>query len=485
MNTRLILIQAMFLIFLLFIAGFNEIVFAQNPAAQPRLEADPKAEYFAENLNPSYWRSLFDLAYWAGGDGDAEKAADDFVPVIKELYSVTSSMNDLQKGEAVLNFMHNNLLRTYHVKQSSLKTLLSSGSFNCVSSSVLYAILGTAVGLDVSGVNTVDHAFCLVSIDDRDIDVETTNAYGFDPGKKVEFQDRFGKTTGFSYVPPANYRDRSTIKLVNLFALILQNRIADAEDVGDYAAAVGPAVDRWVLLGGGPGTEFEDLIIRMLNYGTMLSRAGLEEDALAWAEMGISAYGPHEKWDEFINGVVNNMLVKLIRSGRTEEARMRLDEFKPRLTQQAVLAMELMVSDTELLDALDAVKAGGSEEDFKAVLRDVRLGGAVAEERILEVELDWRLGGINGIAGTEGWEAAYNAVSAAIAEMGRLPQLMKAQGVYLSNWKAELYNAAVRAFNAGRISEANALALQAADKFPDEAVFQSLIKSTEQALNRQ
>jgi hypothetical protein len=99
------------------------------------------------------------------------------------------------------------------------------------------------------------------------VDVETTILYGFDPGTKREFRDAFGKATGFAYVPPGNYRDRTAIDRRTLFSLVLANRIFDAESSGRFFEAVGLAADRWALLGGGPGVPFEELVDRMVNYG--------------------------------------------------------------------------------------------------------------------------------------------------------------------------------------------------------------------------
>ena len=466
---------------ILFVAA--QLSFAQGSDNQPRLAADPRAYSFAESFDGENWRSLIELAYWCSGDSGWESAADKINPAVNELSDLVAAMDDREKGEAVLQFMHEHFLSVYHVQQSSLDTLLSSGRFNCVSSAVLYTILGTAVGLEVAGVNTIDHAFCSVKAGDEHIDVETTNPYGFDPGKKNEFQDGFGKTTGFSYVPPANYRDRSFINVLTLFSLILQNRIADAESEDRYVDAVGIAVDRWVLLGGGPGAVYEDVIIRMLNYGTLLSRAGREEDALAWAYKGVLAYGEHPKWNDFIDGVANNLLLKLVRRGQLEEARERLDSLKLRLTADAVQSLELMVCDAELLAALDEVMTGGADSDFLEVLNRIRLDEVISAGRLQEVELNWRLHRIRLIAESEGWAAANNAAEEAISEMGRLPQLESARRIYYSNQKAVLYNAAADAFNSRLYDEARTLTEQAMLEFPGDTDFQSLLSTIERALS--
>ena len=460
-------------------ASSNEPV----PGRRPRLAPDPMAYYFADNLDTDNWRSLFGLAFWASEKPEWQADADLFETRISSFIKEAAVMDERERAEAVLEFIHDEFLTRYRLKQSSLPLLLDGGSFNCLSSAVLYTIIATAAGLDVSGVNTVDHAFCSVSINGEQIDVETTNRYGVDPGKKKEFKDDFGKVTGFSYVPPANYRDRTSIDRLHLFALILQNRIADLEEDGRFAEAVGPAADRWILLGGGDGAAFEDLITRMLNYGTKLSRSGREADALEWARTAAAVYGQHPKWNDFIDGTVNNLLVKLVRSGRLEDARSSYNAYRPRLSSTAAAELDYMITDSVLIAALDAVKAGGSDEDFTAALSRAEQSGVLPAERLYEIELNWRLYRISTVAKTEGWLAAYTAVEAAVSELGEDPQLLKAGRVYLSNHKAEIYNTAADAFNKGNYQQALALAESAAADYPDEALFRNLLRSIEKAVS--
>ena len=64
-----------------------------------------------------------------------------------------------QRAEATLAFMHGKILRRYDEKQTRLDVLLARGSYNCVSSGVLYATLIKALNLRVWGIRTADHSF--------------------------------------------------------------------------------------------------------------------------------------------------------------------------------------------------------------------------------------------------------------------------------------------------------------------------------------
>jgi tetratricopeptide (TPR) repeat protein len=106
-----------------------------------------------------------------------------------EARSVTaSSKSAAEDGARLLKFLHAGAMaKGYKAEQSDLHVLLDTGVFNCVSSAVLYTVIGQRLGLDVRAVETPQHVFCILNTRDRRIDVETTNARGFDadPKRKV------------------------------------------------------------------------------------------------------------------------------------------------------------------------------------------------------------------------------------------------------------------------------------------------------------
>lgn len=82
-------------------------------------------------------------------------------------------------------------------------------------------------GIKATPVQTTEHVFIVVHFPDgSNVDVETTNAYGYDPGKKKEVLDELGKITGFSYVKQKNYKNRINISLKSLLLLPVHNRSA-------------------------------------------------------------------------------------------------------------------------------------------------------------------------------------------------------------------------------------------------------------------
>jgi transglutaminase-like putative cysteine protease len=196
-------------------AVFTASLAAQNAAPVfPRLEASAEAvRYGGEaasdtaGVDTLSWQEAGAIALWASLEetADAPKAAD-YQAKLEALAGelVSGLPEDLrERAEYVLTWMHEHCLSRYAAQQSRIDTLLDNGRYNCVSSAVLYAVLARSAGITVSGVATRDHAFATVHIPGsegavEDIDVETTNKFGFDPGSRTEFHDQFGNTTGFA-----------------------------------------------------------------------------------------------------------------------------------------------------------------------------------------------------------------------------------------------------------------------------------------------
>jgi tetratricopeptide (TPR) repeat protein len=321
---------------------------SQNKAPFPRLEPDLKAlEYNRLFTEQGFsWINLAEISLWASGDTSASnlekiRAAAETIKKSPDL-----PKTDIEKAEFILNYMHKNILKSYSLNQTRVDTIFSGGRFNCVSSAVLYMIFCDSEGIYTTGVITKDHAFITVHIGETDIDVETTNLYGFDPGNKKEFHDSKGNVTGFSYVPPRNYRDRQTINKLELISVILNNRISELEKKGNYAEAVVLAVDRAALVLGGAsivetGTKPDDslfidprheLMDRLFNYGGMILREGREEDVLRWTAAASSKYHNNDRWQELIQAAVNNRITKLIKAGKLQEAGDFLEDQKAQLS---------------------------------------------------------------------------------------------------------------------------------------------------------
>jgi hypothetical protein len=384
-------------------------------AAGPRLAAqgfpsmtpDPLAAEFARRgVAADYsWENLAEIALWASAVGDtgtaAQSSAAHMTALRQAVEELRASGADLAHdaeaaGDYILAYMHRKFLRSYSTLQTRLDTLFSNGRYNCVSSAVLYLILAQSQGLAVRGVITKDHALATVYQGDESWDVETTNAYGFDPGNRREFHDQFGKATGFTYVPARNYRDRTSVSPLELVSLILSNRIAELESRSRYAEAVPLALNRAALLAGRPavGGFFtdpqKDLRDRLLNYGAALLNSGKEDEGLSWAAHAEAAFlqaagQTDNRWQEYLNALVNNRVAKLCRARNYGEARRFLTENQALLDPAAYRGLEIQVTDGELVTLVSGIKQAGETADILARLDRAEAAGLLPAARTREL----------------------------------------------------------------------------------------------------
>lgn len=166
------------------------------------------------------------------------------------------------RAESILPFLHRTLFKEYREDATTVDGIIDTGYFNCVSSAVVYLLAARVFVLPMKGVQTPDHAFCVLTVGGRDIDVETTNPFGFDPGTSKKFRSSFTKTTRFVYVPPQDYARRKTITEKDLVGLILHNRAVEMQRQGRHLEALRLALDRAT---GFPGTDASEFLANCAN----------------------------------------------------------------------------------------------------------------------------------------------------------------------------------------------------------------------------
>jgi hypothetical protein len=480
------------LISLPFMALLGAALPAQNQAVFPSLEPDSRAEAYARRGAGGYsWEDLAEISLWASiteggpsapavhtgtgsaGSADGEALMARLRDAVRELRNSPELPQGLrERGEYILGWMHRKFLKTYSLQQTRLDALLTGGRYNCVSSAVLYLVLGTASGLEIRGVMTKDHAFAAVRAGDEWIDVETTNPYGFDPGNRKEFQDQFGRVTGFAYVPSGNYRDRAVIGAVELISLIFSNRIAELERRGRFAEAVPLAISRGgLLLGGGekrpaPGGGtlsggaaevgetppfFEDprrdVLNRIFNFGASLLQGGKEDEALRWAALAAPRYPDGERWQEYILAAANNRMIRQIRGGRFAEARDRLNLLAPDLNAANFTRLDMALTNAELTDGAAKIKTTGDAEAVIAAIdraegRRLLPAGRAGELRLFAVEKGAAL-----LSAGRDWAGAAAWLEKAMERYGPGPRLEQNLRNARSNLAADYHNRFAEAWN--------------------------------------
>jgi hypothetical protein len=480
---------------------------AQNQSAFPSLEPDSRAEAYARRGAVGYsWEDLAEIGLWASateggqaasaasagtgpaGSAEAEALMDRLREAVQELLnSPEFPPEPREQGDYILSWMHRRFLKTYSLQQTRLDTLLAGGRYNCVSSAVLYLILGAAADLEIRGVMTKDHAFAALRAGDEWIDVETTNPYGFDPGNRKEFQDQFGRVTGFAYVPAKNYRDRASISPVELISLIFSNRIAERERQGRFAGAVPLAISRGgLLLGGGedrpapgrgasgdgePVPFFEDprrdVMNRIFNFGASLLKGGKEDEALRWAALAAPRYPDEERWQEFIFAAANNRLIKQTGADRLAEARESLNLLAPELGAAYFTRLDMVLTDRELMEGASNIKTTGEAEALisaidEAEARQILPPRRAGELRTFAVEMAASI-----LSAGRDWAGAVAWLAGALERYGPSPRIEQNLRNARSNLAVDYHNRFAAAWNGRDREAAEQILEEGLSLFPD------------------
>jgi hypothetical protein len=398
----------------------------------PELSPLPVASVLAHSDEPLPLDTLIDSALVLSGTPEAsmgpvrqllQRHVEDF------RVETTGIADERRLGEAALEYLFRNVIKTYSLMEARVNVALGTGVYNCVSSTVLYMILARSVGLVVSGVRTSDHAFCTVTVNDSPLDVETTTPYGFDPGTKKEFKDAFGKVTGFSYVPPSNYRDRKPVRDKELLALIPYDRASMEIQSGNYQAAVQPLATAYSMVA---SEEFlRAMSISISDWAAFLGINSQFDTALTLLKDAKAAYGSNIELDRRMSDVYYNNILSLVEKNALQDAESRLGN-SPR--------------DTPLDDA--------SWMDLSVLLLQTRSENA---------------------AKSGGYAEAAAIVSQAIEKLGRDSRLLHMYEVYVHNQFATLYNSR-------RYADAKDVLTMAINVYPASQTFSQDLSAVQKAL---
>ncbi len=122
----------------------------------------------------------------------------DYDRQIKSSVSFTSSESIAKQ---VFDFMHKNILKKYVESATTLDTVLTSGQYNCLSSTLMFNSLLELNGVEPEMVILPTHVYSLIDLYSKEIDVENTTPNGFDVANNPGAQEALKAITGFNYTP--------------------------------------------------------------------------------------------------------------------------------------------------------------------------------------------------------------------------------------------------------------------------------------------
>jgi len=464
--------RRIFFIVILFTGIFFFTVSLPAEVSFPRLTSDDFYSSYTNRTEPLPADRISEIALFVSGVElkNISEYQNKIELILAEINDfVDFSQSTYHIGEEILEYLHSDYLTRYDEFQTRLDVLLDTGKYNCVSSAVLYFIILRNYQIQVTGVATKDHVFCSVFDGKNKIDVETTNPYGFDPGRRKEFSDAFGKT-GFSYVPPGNYSLRWEVEERKFLSYILQNRIAELEKKKLYSDAVELSVDRYAL--SGDADSFKEMFQEFVNYAGFLNENKEYSSGIAFIELAAQEYGLTPELLNVSEILINNKIVKLIRNRNFHDAYNFLLESKGRgiLSDSRAKELEELVTERYLYAVVNEETMEEALSVVDAYYINKKIDNALYVEYIVFI-----FGKKAELLSQEGkWPEALILIEQGIERIGMEPRFQKAVETFSHNYFAEL-------FNTKKYDRAKEIIQEGLEQYPESRLLKRDMQALEKA----
>ena len=383
---------------------FFAAAFFSAQAFEVRLEPDPRLDQSVFGAAEIPAEPFIRAALLASG-ADSE-VADKLAARLESLWRELSS--ELSEGESVeeradkiLFFIYQKILSKYDFYQTRVDLAMESGVYNCVSSAIIFMYFCKAAGIPVVANETPRHAFCSIFQDGKTVDVETTNPYGVNPGKK-RGQNLSNGRTQYITVPAKDYSGRHQVDDRRAVGMIYCNRISALQKKKRDDQTVGLAVDAYEVQGHSPVSRSE-LDICVGNASNILTKAEREGEAIAFLKKAEEIFGPSQNWTKRIATNYYNLTLGKIKKDPLGEGLSSLEENKESL----------------------------SKKDFD----DLKEYAYLTAAQLAANKRDWR-----------------SAIKTALSGLAELPQSKRLQNnknVYEQNVAIDFHNEAADLFNSG------------------------------------
>lgn len=330
-----------------------------------------------------------------------------------------------EDAEKILSFMYENFLRKYNFDQTLVDKAMDTGVYNCVSSAIIFLYFCKRADIPACAEETPRHAFCVIFTKDGEVDVETTNPYGVNPGKK-RGKDLGGGKTQWITVPAKDYAGRHKVDDRRVIAMVYNNRIVQLQKKRLNASAVGLAVDAYEIQGRSELSR-NDLELCVGNAAADLSASGRDQDAIGFLKSAEERFGRCDSWTRKIQNAYRNLLLEKTNSLPYADAAAELDANKGNLAHRDFAELK------EYLYLLNSQKA--------AQARD--------------------------------WPAAIALAQKGLEEFPQSKKLLNFKNIFTQNYAADFHNAAADLFNAGKKEDAVAKIKQGLAALPQNKILLS------------
>ena len=393
----------------------------------------------------------------------------------------SSSIIDLEeeeRGKAILKYLYQNYLKAYSLNQTKIDVALETGTYNCVSSAVLYMAAVKAAGLEVRGQSTTQHAFCSIYVADENsgkskrIDVETTNPYGFNPGSKEEIEHE-NQIKKYYVVPKKYYSNRQEVSDGVFTGLIAGNLCADYIKSGEYTKALPLGAARWDVVKNEPAKSVASVRnsfdILAANYVNLLPPSATSYfSTLDWFSAFIDRWGSTDFLQKNLDSSIINLLVLCFQEKNYPLAREAYEKYKTKLSSSQITKSEEIITDTIIITTTDGLPPEQKVEEINRLLESDELANPARQSRAqLHLESYW-LEYLNELMNSREYELGHTNATNALNQLPKSTKIKAMQNGFYNNVIATIHNKFAKQANARNFEAAQALLEEGLEKYPND-----------------
>lgn len=309
------------------------------------------------------------------------------------------ALSEEERGRAILKYLYRDYLSKYSANQTRLDEALEKGTYNCVSSAVLYMAAAKAGGLQVHGQRTSQHAFCTIYVPSKKenqltkIDVETTNPYGFNPGSKETIENE-SQIKKYYVVPKKYYSNRQQVSDGVFTGLIAGNLCSDYIKKNDYFTALPLGAARFDAVRNenskGVNTVRNEFDILACNYINLLPEGSQKAEKYAsmleWFTRFIDRWESNAFVQKNMDATFNNLFVLCINEKNFPLAEEYYEKLKPYVSKKQVEKSEEILADIYVLSKTDGQTASEQIKTIKELKASRSF--SLAQERRIDLYLE-------------------------------------------------------------------------------------------------
>lgn len=408
-----------------------------------------------------------------------------------------SSYMDLppeERGRAVLKYLYSDYLTKYDFDQTKVDVALEKGTYNCVSSALLYMVAAKLCGLEVRGQKTTQHAFCSIYVPNsataqagqnknlgqlvqqgqsKKIDVETTNPYGFNPGSRETIENE-AKIKQYYVVPKKYYSNRMEVSDLVFAGLIAGNICSDCIKSGDYVRAVPIGAARYEAVRLEKSKAVEDvrqnLDILAVNYVNLnMESAAVLSDILDWYTSFIDRWGMTDFLQKNMDNAFNNLLILCTREKNYQLAAFVYQKNEKYLSQKQISKSEEMLADILFASAIKDVPYEMQIEIIQEMLSSEDYETVVLQKRgQLYLENAW-LNTLNDLMNLRDYQTGLHKCDEALTQLPQSSKIKNMRQYFYSNCIAIIHNEFAKKANKQYFEGAIEVLNKGLEQFPDDA----------------